>query len=60
MGALCYGGCSELGRADRVARDPAFQQETQEKHQRHHDVTHSVEDYWPLRVPEPIEEDKRK
>lgn len=56
VGALSYGRRSVVGGAGGVARHPVLQQKAQEENQRHHDVTHSVEDYWPLRVAEPEEE----
>lgn len=56
--ALCYGWSSKLRGADCITRYPVFQQEPQEKHQRHHDITHSVEDDWTLRVSKPNRENK--
>lgn len=53
MGALSYGRRSVVGGAGGVARHPVLEQKAQEENQRHHDVAHSVEDDWPLRVAEP-------
>lgn len=58
MRALCDGGSSELCRADCIACNSVLQKETKEEAQRHHDVAHSVEDDWPLRISKPF--DKRK
>lgn len=55
VGALSDGRSPEVGGACGVAGHPVLQQKAQEENQRHHDVTHSVEDDWPLRVPEPEE-----
>lgn len=56
--ALCDGGGSELCRADCIACNSVLQKETKEEAQRHHDVTHGIEDDRPLRISKPF--DKRR
>lgn len=54
MRALCDGRSSELCRTHCIACHSVLQKETKEEAQRHHDVTHRVEDDRPLRISKPL------